>query len=69
MTTRSAILLVKKQAAVTRAVFIITATNPKGAISKIMRVKAPLVPDTMTLSRSDKVMGALNRLKALFCRH
>ena len=21
------------------------------------------------LSRSDKVMGALNRLKALFCRH
>jgi len=26
-------------------------------------------PSEDTVSRSDKVMGALNRLKALFCRH
>jgi len=40
-----------------------------------VKVSVLVDPDTLAwfqaqgVSRSDKVMGALNRLKALFCRH
>jgi len=48
--------------------------NPKRASIRVVQVDGCVIKegircDYLLLSRADKVMGALNRLKALFCRH
>jgi hypothetical protein len=56
---------VVKVAKITKVVLIMTAVKPRGAMSRMIRVKAPFVPETKRL-RIKAVRGA--RSIALFLR-
>lgn len=65
MTTRSTTVPVAKVAIVTSRVLMMTAANPNGAISRITKVKAPLIPAIEALRTC---RARFERYMRFFCR-